>query len=133
MAAVFGDDNGDGGGATRRKPVAPSHNKSRVIAESAAGKIVLATAPRNRRTEFSHRRGAEKCVESAGDPHTDKQPCVRKTLRNFAGRSNDSRSNRISDSHSHSEPHAENLEKAAATGRGREANCGRGFRCARQC
>src|SRR6266852_3969550 len=95
MAAVFGDDDGDGGGAARRKPVAPADDKAGVVAESAAGKIVLATAPRNRRTEFSHRRGAEKCVESAGDPHTDKQPCVRKTLRNFAGRSNDSRSNRI--------------------------------------
>src|SRR4029077_10831282 len=95
MAAVLGDDNGDGGSATRGKPVAPSDDEAGVIAESAARKIVLAAATGNRRAEFGHRRRAEKRVKSASDPHTNKQPRIRKTLRNFAGRSNDSGGNRI--------------------------------------
>src|SRR5260370_38985662 len=122
MAAVLGDDKGDAGGAARRKAVATADNKAGVIAEGAARKIVLATAPRNRRAEFSHRRGAEKRVKSAGDPHTDKQPWVRKTLRHFAWQSNDAGGNRISDSHGHSEAHADNLERTAPANRARAAS-----------
>ncbi len=69
MAAVLGDNNGDGGGATRGKPVAPSHDEAGVFADGAAGEIVLATAAGDRSSEFGHRGGAEKSVEAANDPH----------------------------------------------------------------
>src|SRR5467141_2732475 len=133
MAAVFGDDYGDNRGAARGKPVAPADDEAGVIAERAAREIVLAAAAGNGGAEFGHRRGAEKSVESAGDPYTDKQPCVGNSFRNFALRSNDSRGDGISDSHSHTEPHSENLQQAAAADRGPRANCGRSFGRFRQC
>src|SRR5260370_507906 len=109
MAAILGDDYGDNRGAARGKPVAPADDEAGVIAERAARKIVLAAAAGNGGAEFGHRRGAEKSVESAGDPYTDKQACVGKSFRNFARRSNDSRRDVISDSHKQTQPHSERL------------------------
>src|SRR5260370_684353 len=110
MAPILGDDYGDNRGAARGKPVAPADDEAGVIAERAARKIVLAAAAGNGGAEFGHRRGAEKSVESAGDPYTDKQPCVGKSFRNFARRSNDSRRQRIPSSPNHTEPPSPNFQ-----------------------
>src|SRR6266568_3939372 len=69
MATVLGDDNGDGCRATSGEPVAPSDDEAGVIAERATRKIVLTATAGNGRAELGHRRGAEKRVESASDPH----------------------------------------------------------------
>jgi len=128
MAAVLGNDDSDGGGTAGGKPVAPSNDEAGVVAEPATGKIVLAAAPGNRRAELRDRRSAEERVQSSGDPNTDKHPRIGKSLRNFAGRSNDSGSDSVADGRSHAEPYAEDLEQAAAASRGNGANFGRGFR-----
>src|SRR5712672_2062151 len=134
MTAVFADHDRDGGRrATRREPVAPADNEASVIAESAARKIVLATAARNSSAEFGHRRSTGKCVETTENPDSEKHPHVGEQPGDVAGRSNDAGGNGVADGGGHSEPHAENLEEASAIDNGSGANPGRSFRRFRQC
>ena len=122
-AAVFGDDDGDGGGgAASREPVAPADDEAGVIADGAAREIVLAAAARNRGAEFGQRRRADKRVESADDPNAEEEINVGEPLRDIAGRAHDARGDSVADGGGDAEPHAENLQQAAATERA--ATCG---------
>ena len=115
VAAVFGDDDGDGGsGAAGGEPVAPADDKTGVIAEGAARKIILAAAAGNGGAEFGHGGCAGECVESTENPNSEKHPGVGEKLGDVAGRSNDAGGDGVADRRSHAEPHAENLKQAAA-------------------
>ena len=132
--AIFANDDGHGRGRTAgRKPITPADDETSILTDSAARKIVLASAAWNRGAEFRHRGGAEERVKSANDPHTEKQPSVWKASCDVTGRSNDARGNRVADGGGNSKPHAENLQQPAA------ALCDSGYSergslwCVRQC
>src|SRR5215469_1700991 len=63
MAAVFADHDGNGRGrATCGKPIAPADHEAGILPHGATRKIVLPAAARDRRSEFGHSWGAEKCI-----------------------------------------------------------------------
>src|ERR1700688_1442925 len=111
IAAVLGYDNGDRGGrAARPEPVAPSDDEARVFSDGTPRKIVLATAARNRGSEFGERGCAEERVHSADDPDADEQPDVWQHLGDVARSAHDARTNGIANCDGNPEPHAEHLE-----------------------
>src|SRR6266542_3956744 len=58
----------------RRKPVAPTHNKAGIFAESVARKNVLPAGARNHCAEFCQGDCAGQSVEDAQEPHPGKEP-----------------------------------------------------------
>src|SRR6266851_1619548 len=80
--------------------------------------MTMPAAARNSGAEFRHGRSTGKRVEAADDPDAEEKINVGEPLRNVAGRANDTSGDGIADRGGNSEPHAENLEKAAASTRG---------------
>jgi len=114
FAAVFADDDGDGGrGAAGGKPVAPADDEAGILTERAARKVILAAAARNCRAEFGQGRRAGERIESPDDPDAEEEINIGEPLRNVAGRPYDSSGDRVTNRGGYSEPHAENFEQAA--------------------
>src|SRR5207245_2549625 len=115
------------------EPIAPADNEAGIIAEGAARKIVLASAARNSGAEFGHGRSAGKCVETTENPYGKKHPHIGEQPGDVAGCSNDACGDGVADGGGHSEPHAKNLEEAAAVDYASGGDFGRSSRYFRQC
>ena len=114
MANVFADDDGDStGAAAGGDPVAPADDKAREVANSSAGKIVLAAAFGDSGAELRKLKGADECVEGTDKPHAKKQPRVGETRGDIAGSANDAGGNGVANGDSDAETDAENLEQRA--------------------
>ncbi len=69
VAHVFADNNADGtGGAASGKPVAPSNDEARIIAQRAARKIVLSATVGDGRAEFGKLECADQRIKRANEP-----------------------------------------------------------------
>src|SRR5262249_48056188 len=111
---ITNDQRDDGVGAAGGDPVAPADDEAGVFAERAARIVILATAARNRSTEFSERRGAEKGVEAPDYPDGEKQPDIRQLGGDVALCGNDSGGDGVADRGGDAEPHSQDLQQPAA-------------------
>src|SRR5713101_6997940 len=112
--------------------IAPADDEAGVIAQCAPGKIVLATASRNCRSQLRHGGGADKRVKPADNPDPEEEPGIGQTLRDIAGRADDSRSDGVADGHGDAKPHSEHLQQVPAIWLVGRCGSGRRFRCVRQ-
>src|SRR5207302_7311578 len=80
-----------------RNPIAPSHNKTRVRAESVVSEDVLPTRTWEHRSKLRYRNGSKQRVETACYPDTDEEPAIWQVLSNRSGSADDAGSNRVAD------------------------------------
>jgi len=114
MRHVLADYNSDcAGGSAGGQPVAPPNDESSEITDGPARKIILAPAFWNTRAEFGKLEGAHQRVQRAADPHAEEQPVIGQSRGDISGSPHNSRGDRIANSHSNAETHAQNLQQPA--------------------
>src|SRR3989442_1184309 len=108
------DDRYRGGGAAGGDPVAPTDDKTGVVAERMADEDVLSAGFRHESPQLGKRVGAEEGVETADDPDGEKEPEGRQVGGDVARRAQNARGDGVADDHGQTKGQAENSEKAAA-------------------
>ena len=115
MRHVLTDDDADGaGGATGGEPVAPADDETGIIAEGAAGKVVLAATFGDRGAEFSKLESADEGVKSATKPDAEEKPVIGEARGDVAGSAHDAGGDGIADGDGDAEADAEDLQELAA-------------------
>ncbi len=95
------------------QPVAPPNDESSEITDGPARKIILAPAFWNTRTEFCHLERAHQRVQRAAHPHAEEQPVIGQSRGDISRSPHNSCGDRIANSHSNAETHAQNLQQPA--------------------
>ena len=115
VAHVLADHNTDGAsGAAGGEPVAPADDKTRIVAEGTAGKIVLAAALGDGGAKFGKLESADKSVERTAEPNAEEEPVIGEARGDVARSAHNAGANGIANGHGDAKADAENLQELAA-------------------